>query len=115
MSNSKTSTGSYVIAVALVAMPFISYSKIADPTLLSRQLYASVTMLLLAAFFMLNRNNMRSLPVQSPFMLALVTWFVACLVSLLYAANEPEALYMLSKVAGYAGGFYLVAVLRLNN
>ena len=90
----------YLFAFFIAAIPLVHFSSIADPTLLSRQIYFSITLLIGMVLIWFKRNN-NKLSIPKPIIILSLLWIFTAFTSHNYALNKPEAWYNISKIALY--------------
>ncbi|MBC7383442.1 MAG: O-antigen ligase family protein [Bacteroidia bacterium] len=114
MSSKQYSWFDYLLMICLLAIPFIIYKKIADPTLLSRQILYILICAGALIFLLLNRKEIKWIPASHPVFITAAIWSIAYLPGLFNAVSLSETLYTLSKIALYIVGIYLLSLLWLN-
>lgn len=90
----------YLFAILIAIIPLVNFTSLADPTLLSRQIYISFTLLVGMLSIWLNRNNI-NLSIPKPIIILSLLWIFTAFTSYNYALNKAEAWYSISKIALY--------------
>ncbi len=114
MGSKQFSWFNYFLMTGIITIPFITYHKIADPNLLSRQIAISGLCLGAVLFLHLNRNEIKWIPFSYPLFIAIGIWFGSYLIGFFNVFSISESLYFTSKIALYCAIIYLFTHLFLN-
>src|SRR4051794_12322524 len=86
----------YLLITAIAVLPFISYSKIADATLLSRQLFIGCINLLLIVFWWIGGDKDVRTGYRNRFVIAMFVWLLSYAVGMLHGFSFAESAYTFS-------------------
>lgn len=114
MTHKQFSGFDYFLMICLLAIPFITYQKIADPSLLSRQILYLIICLGALVYMFVNRKEILWIPISHPFIVAISVWLGVYLIGFIDVFSFSEYFYTASKIALYACGIYLFTLLFLN-
>lgn len=102
--------GATIFALFIACIPLVQMSSLADPSLLSRQVYLSA--LLALGFIGMISNKQYKLRNAPKLFLGLgLLWFLFALSGLFFAHNLPEFWYTSSKIALYISAIWLIYTL----
>ncbi|MCG9880709.1 MAG: O-antigen ligase family protein [Bacteroidia bacterium] len=98
---------SYFIILCIACIPLVQLSVLADPTLLSRQVYLTLLqiILIIPIWFFVKKESYK---IPKTLVLLSLTWFIISALSLLYAKNLPEAWYSLSKYGLLVSSLFII-------
>jgi len=97
---------SYFFILLIGIIPLVFSQNLADPTLLSRQIYLAGVWLILGLAIIFNKEKK---PVNFPkaFIWLNLLWLAVTLNGISYALNQPEAWYTMSKVSLIVAGLWI--------
>lgn len=97
----------YIFALGLAGIPMFQMQSLADPTLLSRQIY--IGFLLLMGLIIHHSNaNEASIILPKPIIYLTIIWLACALFGAFYAKNIEETWYTSSKIILYISAIWLV-------
>lgn len=99
--------GATIFALFIACIPLVQMSSLADPSLLSRQVYLSI--LLTIGFIIILSNKQNKLSYAPKLFLGLgLLWLLLALSGLFYAHNIPEVWYTSSKISLYVTAIWVL-------
>ena len=100
----------YIFVLAIAFIPFFQIQSLADPSLLSRQIY--IGFLLLLGLILFGRYITQfSFSLPKPLIFLCLTWLSSAVLGVFYANNLPELWYTSSKVALYISAIWLLYII----
>ncbi|MBP7512059.1 MAG: O-antigen ligase family protein, partial [Bacteroidia bacterium] len=99
--------GAIIFALFIACIPLVQFTSLADPSLLSRQVYIAIILTLGLLLAIGNKqNSLNNLP---KLYLGLgLLWFLSAIIGIFYAHNIPEVWYTSSKIALYVSAMWLM-------
>jgi O-antigen ligase len=99
--------GAIIFALFIACIPLVQFTSLADPSLLSRQVYIAIILVLGILLTIGNKqNSLNNLP-KLYIGLGLL-WFLSAIIGIFYAHNIPEVWYSSSKIALYVSAMWLM-------
>jgi O-antigen ligase len=96
----------YIFALGLAGIPLFQMQSLADPTLLSRQIYIGFLLLMGLIIHQANANE-ASISLPKPVIYLSITWLASALFGAFYAKNIQETWYTSSKIILYISAIWL--------